>query len=265
MRSTHLTQYSTLETKFSVLHKRVLSNISILLLSEADSHPTVLHKMCNETETGQTSGHATLFHAITNGHVEIVKQLLRQGASATNKDEVTGLTPLALAAANGRKRLVKTLLQREDVIANWMFEAWKEDIKREAGDENFASNTPRAVAFRNGHITVADMLARHWAALEEPLDFSNLQFSKEMEKHHEKSDPKNHRVTTAESHSDDEKRGRSRDQDTTARHSTYGAPAVVPLLLFMSDSMRKMRTQEPHGNLGVRATMFSRKARSVSI
>lgn len=123
--------------------------------------------MSNETEIGPKRRHAMLFDAIENGHVEIVKVLLQQGASATQKDEVTGLIPLALAAANGREKLVKALLQREDVIANWMFETWKEDIRREnGGGEKFASNTPRAVAFRNGHITVADLLARSWAALE---------------------------------------------------------------------------------------------------
>ncbi len=45
--------------------------------------------------------------------------------------------------------LVKTLLQRDDAIANCMFEAWKKDVRRETGGEKFASNTPRAVALRN--------------------------------------------------------------------------------------------------------------------
>ncbi len=219
--------------------------------------------MSNETEIGQNSRHTTLFHAIANGHVEIVRLLLQQGASATNKDEVTGLTPLALAAANGRKKLVKALLRREDVISNWMFEAWKEDVRREAGGEKFASNTPRALAFRNGHITVADLLARSWAALEPYLDFSNLSFDKEIvDKQHEKVDCKGH---MAESHSDDEKRGRSRDQGTKANKNKNSISAVFPLLVFMDDSTRKMRTEESHGNLVVRDTMFGRKARSVSI
>lgn len=95
--------------------------------------------MEKETEIGQNSRHAILFYAIANGHVEIVKLLLQQGASAINKDEATGLTPLAMAAANGQKRLVETLLQRDDVIVNWVFEAWKEDIRRETGGERFAS------------------------------------------------------------------------------------------------------------------------------
>lgn len=219
--------------------------------------------MGNETETGQSGRHATLFHAIANGHVEIVKLLLQQGASATNKDEATGLTPLALAAANGQKMLVKTLLQREDVIASWMFEGWKEDVRREAGGEKFASNTPRAVAFRNGHITVADMLAQYWAALEPYLDLPNLPFCKGMEKQHKKLDTKSHMTTTAESHSDEGNWGQSRDQETKPKQNTNGTSAVFPLHLSMDDST--MRTQEPNGNLGERAKISDRKARSVSI
>lgn len=222
--------------------------------------------MSNETEIGQNSRHVTLFHAIANGHVETVRLLLQQGASATNKDEATGLTPLALAAANGRKKLVKALLQREDVISNWMFEAWKEDVRREAGGEKFASNTPRALAFKNGHITVANMLARFWAALEPYLDFSNLSFGKGIvDKQYEKFDCKDHMAATAESHSDDEKRGGSRDQSTKANKNKNSTSAVFPLLVFKDDSTRKMRTEESHGNLGVRDTMLGRKARSVSI
>lgn len=222
--------------------------------------------MNNKTETGQNNRQATLFRAVAKGHVETVRLLLQQGASATNKDEATGLTPLALAAANGRKRLVKALLQREDVIANWMFETWKEDVRREAGGEKFASNTPRAVAFRNGHITLADMLARFWAALEPCLEFSNLSFREGIvDKQHEKYDSKDHMTATAESHSDDEKGGRSRYQGTKANINKNSTSADFPLLLFMEGSKRKMRTEESHGNLGVRPTMFGRKARSVSI
>lgn len=195
--------------------------------------------MSNETEIGSNSRYATLFGAIANGHVEIVKVLLQQGASSTKKDEATGLTPLALAAANGREKLVKALLQREDVIANWMFETWKEDVRREAGGgvQKFASNTPRAVAFRNGHITVADLLARSWAALEPYLDFSNLSFCKGIDKQDEKLDCKSHMTTKAESHSDDddEKRGRSRDQGIKANHNKYSTSAVFPLILFTDD------------------------------
>lgn len=57
--------------------------------------------MGNEVEIGSKSRHTTLFHAIANGDVEIVELLPQQGASATNKDEATGMTPFALAAANG--------------------------------------------------------------------------------------------------------------------------------------------------------------------
>lgn len=225
-------------------------------------------EMNNETDIGQNSRHATLFYAIANGHVEMVKLLLHQGASAINKDEASGLTPLALAAANGQNRVVKTLLQREDVIANWMFEAWKEDVRREAGGEKIASNTPRAVAFRNGHITIADMLARYWAALEPHLDFSNLPFCPEMNEVSTKFNPKSHKTTMEESHSDgsdNQKRGRSHDRDTNAKRDTNGTSAVFPLLPFMDGSMRKLRAQESHGNLGIQATLFGRKARSVSI
>lgn len=224
--------------------------------------------MDNETDIGQNSRHATLFYSIANGHAEIVKLLLQQGASATKKDEATGLTPLALAAANGQNRLVKTLLQREDVIANWMFEAWKEDVRREAGGEKFASNTPRAVAFRNGHITVADMLARYWAALEPHLDFSNLPFCPELNEVSTQLNPKSHKTTMEESHSDgpdNQKRGRFRDRDTNAKRDTNGTPTGFPLLPFMGDSTRKLRAQESHGKLGIQATLFSRKARSGSI
>lgn len=230
--------------------------------------------MSNETEIGPSSRHATFFDAIANGDVEIVRLLLQQGASATKKDEATGLTPLALAAANGQEKLVKALLQREDVIANWMFETWKEDVRREAdgGGEKFASNTPRAVAFRNGHITVANLLARSWAALEPYLDFSNLSFCKGIDKQDEKlNDRKSAQMSTAtveESHSDnDEKRGRSRDQGTKeANYNKYSPSAVFhPLILFTDDPKRKMRTEESHGNLGVPAPIFGRKARNVSI
>lgn len=218
--------------------------------------------MDNETEISQDSKDATLFFAIANGHVEIVKLLLQQGASAIDKDEATGLTPLALAAANGQKRLVKTLLQREDVIANWMFEAWKEDVRREAGGERFASNTPRAVAFRNGHNSVADMLARYWAALEPHLDFSSLPFSAGINEESEQLNSESYKTKMVEPHSDGsdyEKHGRSRDQNTN------DISAVFPLLPFMDDSTRKPRSQGSHGNLGVQATIFGTKPRSFSI
>lgn len=218
--------------------------------------------MDSETEIGQISRDATFFYAIANGHVEIVKLLLQQGASAINKDEATGLTPLALAAANGQKRLVKTLLQREDVIANWMFEAWKEDVRREAGGAKFASSTPRAVAFRNGHNYVADMLARYWAALEPHLDFSNLPFCPGMNEGPEEFNPKRHKTTMVESHSDgsdDEKHGRFRDRNAN------GISVVFPLIPFMDESTRKLRSQDSHGNLFVHTTVFGTKPRSVSI
>lgn len=230
--------------------------------------------MSNETEIDPNSSNATLFDAIANGNAEIVRLLLKQGTSATKKDEATGLTPLALAAANGQEKLVKGLLQREDVIANWIFETWKEDVRREAdgGGEKFASKTPRAVAFRNGHITVAEMVARHWAALEPYLEvnFSNLPFCKGIDSEHDEDlgGRKNaHMTATTESHSDDEeKRGRSRDQGTKeANHNKYGTSAIFPRILFTDDSMRKMKTEESHGNLGVPAPIFGRKARSVSI
>lgn len=260
LRSTYLNQLFARTPRISTLHNRKYQRKS--------SSYTPSLKMDNETDIGQNSRHATLFYSIANGHVEIVKLLLQQGASATKKDEATGLTPLALAAANGQNRLVKTLLQREDVIANWMFEAWKEDVRREAGGEKFASNTPRAVAFRNGHITVADMLARYWAALEPHLDFSNLPFCPELNEVSTQFNPKSHKTTMEEPRSagsDNQKRGRSRDRDTNAKRDTNGTPTDFPLLPFMGDSTRKLRAQESHGNLGIQATLFGRKARSLSI
>lgn len=157
--------------------------------------------MGNETDIGQNGRHTTLFYAIANGHVEIVKLLLYQGASATHKDEASGLTPLALPAANVQNRLVNTLLQREDVIANSMFEAWKEPVGREAGGEKVASNTSRAETFRNGHIIIADMLARYWAALEPHLDFSNLPFCPEIIEVSTQLNPKSHETRMEEPHS----------------------------------------------------------------
>lgn len=49
---------------------------------------------------------------------------------------------------------------------------------------------------------------------------------------------------------------------TTRQKKIEMAP---PLSSHIDDSMRKLRTQESHGNLGVRATIFGREERSVSI
>lgn len=113
-------------------------------------------------------GHPLLIQAIANGQLEIVKYLISNGISATAKDTISGLTPLAAAAANGCEDVVFTLLEREDVIKQWAFEAFKEDIRRDIGGQTFHSQTPRAVAFKNGHFALAHILSWRWAAL--PLE-----------------------------------------------------------------------------------------------
>lgn len=57
-----------------------------------------------------------VIQAMVNGQLEIVNYLLANGVSATAKDKISGLTPLAAAAANGNKEIVRSLLQRDDVI-----------------------------------------------------------------------------------------------------------------------------------------------------
>lgn len=76
--------------------------------------------------------------------------------------------------------------------------------------------------------------------------------------------PKSYKTIIKELYADgfgNQKRGRSRGRDTAAKKIQM-AP---PLSSHIDDSMRKLRTQESHGNLGVRATIFGREERSVSI
>lgn len=53
------------------------------------------------------SRHSILIQAIENGEFEIVNYLLPNGVSAMAKDEISGLTPLAAAAANGHEGIVR--------------------------------------------------------------------------------------------------------------------------------------------------------------
>lgn len=126
--------------------------------------------MIAQSSLHDNCGHPLLIQAIANGRLEIVKYLISNGISATAKDKISGLAPLAAAAAaaNGYEDIVFTLLQREDVIKQWTFEVFKEEIRRGIGGQTLPIRTPRAVASKNGHFALAHILSWHCAAL--PLE-----------------------------------------------------------------------------------------------
>lgn len=134
------------------------------------SHPAAFssREMIAESRQHDNCSHSFLIQAIVNGQLEIVNYLLANGVSATAKDKLSGLTPLAAAAANGHDEIVRSLLQRDDVTKQWAFEAFKEDIRRDIGRQIFPSQTPRALAFKNGHFALVQILSWRWAEL--PLD-----------------------------------------------------------------------------------------------
>ena len=124
--------------------------------------------MMAESRQHDNCSHSLLIQAIVNGQLEVVKDLLAKGVSATAKDGLSGLTPLAAAAANGHEKIVYFLLRRDDVTKQWAFEAFKEDIKKDIGGQSFLSETPRALAFKNGHFALVHILSWSWTQL--PLD-----------------------------------------------------------------------------------------------
>ncbi len=131
------------------------------------SHPAAFasREMIAESRQHDNCSHSFLIQAIVNDQLEIVNYLLANGVSATAKDKLSGLTPLAAAAANGHEEIVRSLLQRDDVTKQWAFEAFKEDIRRDIGGQIFPSQTPRALAFKNGHFALVHILSWRWAEL----------------------------------------------------------------------------------------------------
>ncbi|XP_074233846.1 ankyrin repeat domain-containing protein 65 isoform X3 [Camelus bactrianus] len=87
-----------------------------------------------------------LLRAVWKGHVSLVTQLLRQGASVEERDRV-GRTPLHLAVLRGHVPLVRLLLQRG----------------APAGVVDRAGRTPLHEAAWHGHSQVAELLLRRGA------------------------------------------------------------------------------------------------------
>lgn len=115
-----------------------------------------------ESRQHENCSHALLIQAIADGQLQIVNNILAKGVSATAKDKLSGLTPLAVAAANGHEEIVRLLLQRVDVTKQWALEAFKEDIEKDIGRQSFPSETPRALAFKNGHYALTFILGWSW-------------------------------------------------------------------------------------------------------
>jgi ankyrin repeat protein len=64
----------------------------------------------SEINKRDNDGHTALFHATRQGHQNVVKLLLEQGADVEAGEPETGLTPLMEAAKEGHELIVNTIL-----------------------------------------------------------------------------------------------------------------------------------------------------------
>ena len=104
---------------------------------------------------GYTHAAATpLYTAAEQGHVEVVRALLEDGAITDVATEPRGFTPLYAAAANGYVAVVNTLVQGGA------------DVNQE---ESRHGATPLYIAAQNGHVQVVEILLRAGGDTEKAL------------------------------------------------------------------------------------------------
>ena len=107
----------------------------------------LLKRMDNDVNTKSCDGKASPRHAAGNGHVDIVKKVLKMEAIIHgNLRDDNGSSPLNLASKWSQERAVKALLGRAD-------------IKIDSRDVN--ERTPLMNAAGNGHQAVVELLLSH--------------------------------------------------------------------------------------------------------
>ncbi len=120
-----------------------------------------------DKEARDNAGWTPLHHAANNGHLDIVKELLKEPGTARNIPDNNGFTPLHLACKYGHMDVVKFL-----VIAY-------PDVGADVNAQTVAGNTPLHLACYNKNIDAVIFLIDHKAkpifknnAGQRPIDIS---------------------------------------------------------------------------------------------
>jgi len=122
----------------------------------------------NERDLG---GYTPVAWAARNGHKEVVRILLGREEVDPDKPDNFGIAPLSHASSNGHERVVKILLRREDVNPD--------------KPDNFGQ-TPLLFAARNGHERVVEiLLGRKEVNPDKPDNFSQAPLSHAASNGHE--------------------------------------------------------------------------------
>lgn len=123
-------------------------------------------------------GQTAFLWACANGHGQLVSILLnRPDISPVNPKDIYDNSPLAIAAANGQAAVIEILLTHQEVLDDWVFQAWKEEITKDAlrakdpGEWNFKatikwdtliSRMPQGHAMAHGHWGIVRLLRLRW-------------------------------------------------------------------------------------------------------
>ncbi|KIW25710.1 hypothetical protein, variant [Cladophialophora immunda] len=113
---------------------------------------------------------AWLIEASEMGQIEVVEQLLNKGADLESKD-VSGCTPLSLAADQGNQVVVQLLLEKSADL----------EVK-----EHSRNQTPLALAVENGHQAVVQLLLEKGAELEAKDNMGRTALWLAVQKGHQK-------------------------------------------------------------------------------
>lgn len=146
-----------------------ISTVRLLLSELYNSNPQIRDNL----------GQSPFIWACAMGRAEIVSEMLNnhQEISPVYPKELHDNSPLAIAAANGHKRVVEILLTRAEVLADWAAQSWKEEISKDAirakfpGEWNFRatmdwdlliSRMPNGHAIAHGHWGIVTLLRQQW-------------------------------------------------------------------------------------------------------
>ena len=97
-----------------------------------------------------TDGASTLYMASQNGHVDIVKQILKDGAEVNIDDKRYGATPLWIASGQGHDEIVKLLLEAGANV----------NARLHRGGKKY---TPLSIAKKEGHREIVRLLKEYGA------------------------------------------------------------------------------------------------------
>lgn len=146
-----------------------LSAVQLLLSELYNANPQIRDNL----------GQSPFIWACAMGRAQVVSEMLNNHLeiSPVYPKELHGNSPLAIAAANGHKRVVEILLTRAEVLADWAEQSWKEEISKDAirakfpGEWNFRttmdwdfliSRMPNGHAIAHGNWEIVTLLRQQW-------------------------------------------------------------------------------------------------------